>query len=72
MHRLLRQLHHDHTNLERLLGVDITADLGDDPAAASAYFAPAMDIFGGLITDKAKELMTAAFVNPPAETRNTP
>lgn len=57
-----------HEHMERLLGVDITADFSQDPKSAAAYIAPALDLFGGLITDTAKQMMTEAFVNAQEET----
>lgn len=52
-----------HEHLERLIGVDITADFSLDPKAASAYMAPVLEIYGqGVITDKTVQLMSEAFV----------
>ena len=51
-----------HEHLERLIGIDITADFSDNPKAAGAYIRPAMEIAGGFITETTRELMTKAFV----------
>jgi AcrR family transcriptional regulator len=51
-----------HEHLERQIGVDITADFRDDPKAATAYMAPALEIAGGFITDTTVQLMSDAFV----------
>lgn len=65
-----------HEHLERLIGVDITADFGANPKAASAYMAPILDIYSnGLITETTVKLMSEAFVDasqkPPQE-KDTP
>jgi len=52
-----------HEHLARLVGVDITQDLSDDPKAASRYLAPALEIATGYITETTKEMMTQAFVD---------
>lgn len=53
-----------HEHLERLVGVDITADLSADPKAASAYMAPALEIYSqGVFTEKTVQLMSEAFVD---------
>ena len=56
-----------HEHLERLIGVDITADLSADPKAAAAYIGPALEIAAGYITQTTKELMTNAFVGASPE-----
>lgn len=60
-----------HEHIERLVGVDITADLSDDPKAATSYMAPALEIAGGFITETTKELMAQAFVAPEEEEKET-
>lgn len=58
-----------HEHLERLIGVDITADLSRDPKAASAYMAPALEIYShGVFTEATVQLMSEAFVDASAET----
>lgn len=50
-----------HEHLERLIGVDITADFSSDPAAGAAYMTPVLEIYGrGLITEAAATEMTRA------------
>ena len=58
---------HDH--VERLLGVDITTDLSENPGRAAPYVLGAYDLLGGFVTDTAKEIMTGAFAFE--ETRDT-
>jgi hypothetical protein len=59
-----------HEHLERLIGVDITADFSTDPKAVSAYMAPILEIYAdGLLTEKTVQLMSAAFVDAPAATQ---
>jgi AcrR family transcriptional regulator len=54
-----------HEHLERLIGVDITADFSGDPKAVSAYMAPILELYSnGLLTEKAVQLMREAFVAP--------
>lgn len=58
-----------HEHLERLIGVDITADFSRDPKAVSAYMAPILEIYSqGVFTDTTIQLMREAFVDAPAET----
>lgn len=57
-----------HEHLERLIGVDITADFSEDPKAVSAYMAPILEIYAnGLLTDKTVQLMSEAFVEAPTD-----
>jgi AcrR family transcriptional regulator len=57
-----------HEHLERLIGVDITADFSENPKAVSAYMAPILEIYSeGFLTEKTVQLMRAAFINAPAE-----
>jgi AcrR family transcriptional regulator len=57
-----------HEHLERLIGVDITADLAMNPEAASAYMAPVLEIYGqGVFTESTVQLMQEAFVDASAE-----
>lgn len=57
-----------HEHLERLIGVDLTGDYTQDPAAISAYMAPALEIFStGFITEATVRLMSDAFVRPPSK-----
>lgn len=52
-----------HEHLERLIGVDITADFSNDPKAVAAYMAPILEIYSeGVFTDTTIQLMRAAFV----------
>ncbi len=61
-----------HEHLERLIGVDITADLSADPKAASAYIGPVLEIYGqGLLTDTTVQMMSEAFVDASTETKET-
>ncbi len=50
-----------HEHLERLLGVDITADLSENPEGARPYIHGAYELLGGFVTDTAREIMTKAF-----------
>ncbi len=53
-----------HEHVERLLGVDITADFSADPKAASSYMAPILEIYGeGVFTDTTVKVMSEAFVD---------
>jgi AcrR family transcriptional regulator len=53
-----------HEHMERLIGVDITADFSQDPKAASAYMAPVLEIFGeGILTHATVQMMREAFVD---------
>ena len=62
-----------HEHLERLIGVDITADFSDDPKAVSAYMAPILEIYAeGLLTDTTVQLMSGAFVDAPRQQKETP
>lgn len=57
-----------HQHLERLIGVDITADFSSDPKSVSAYMAPILEIYGqGVFTEKTTQLMAEAFVDAPRE-----
>lgn len=57
-----------HEHLERLIGVDITADLAMNPEAASAYMAPVLEIYGqGVFTESTVQLLQEAFVDASAE-----
>lgn len=60
-----------HEHLERLIGVDITTDFSQDPAAMSSYAVPAVDILSGFITQTYRELISGAFVDAPVETKGT-
>jgi AcrR family transcriptional regulator len=52
-----------HEHLERLIGVDITADFSDDPQKVSAYMAPILEIYSqGVFTETTIEMMRATFV----------
>ena len=52
-----------HEHLERLIGVDITADFSADPLATSAYMAPILEIYSqGVFTETTIEMLRAAFV----------
>lgn len=52
-----------HEHLERLIGVDITADFSSDPKAVSSYMAPILEVYGqGLFTETTVQLMRGAFV----------
>ena len=54
-----------HEHLDRLLGVDITADFSTNPKAVSAYMAPILEIYShGFLTEKTVQLMSEAFVAP--------
>ena len=55
-----------HEHLERHVGVDITADIANDPKAATSYMGPALELAGGFITETTKKLMADAFVAEPA------
>jgi len=58
-----------HEHLERLIGVDITADFGDDPGAAAAYMAPVLEIYSqGILTEASVQLMREAFADAAAGT----
>jgi AcrR family transcriptional regulator len=57
-----------HEHLERLIGVDITADFSNDPKAVSSYMAPILEIYAnGFLTETTVELMSEAFVNAPKD-----
>lgn len=61
-----------HEHLERLIGIDITADFSDDPKAASAYMGPILEIYGkGFITEATVQMMSEAFVNASPETKES-
>ena len=52
-----------HEHLERLIGVDITADFSKDPEAASAYMVPVLEIYGqGVLTETTVQQMQEVFV----------
>lgn len=54
-----------HEHVERLLGVDVTADFSTNPKAVSAYMAPILEIYShGFLTEKTVRLMSEAFVAP--------
>jgi AcrR family transcriptional regulator len=56
-----------HEHLERLIGVDITADFSTDPKAVSAYMAPILEIYSkGFLTEATVQLMSEAFVDASA------
>ncbi len=58
-----------HEHLERLIGVDITADLSHDPKAMSPYMAPILELYSnGFLTETTVQLMSEAFVDAPAGT----
>lgn len=53
-----------HEHLERLIGVDITADFSKNPKAVSAYMAPILEVYGqGLFSETTIQLMREAFVD---------
>ena len=55
-----------HEHLERLIGVDITADFSRNPKAVSAYMAPILEIYSqGFLTEAIVDVMSDAFVDPP-------
>ncbi len=57
-----------HEHVERLIGVDITADLSENPTAASAYIAPVLEIYGqGIFTEATLQQMQEAFVDASTE-----
>jgi hypothetical protein len=57
-----------HEHLERLIGVDITADFSENPLAASGYVAPALEIYSeGVFTETMVQLMRDAFVTASAQ-----
>mgnify|MGYP001828079512 CR=1 FL=1 len=57
-----------HEHLERLIGVDITADFSRDPKSVSAYMAPILEVYGqGLFTETTVHLMREAFVDAPQQ-----
>jgi AcrR family transcriptional regulator len=60
-----------HEHLERLIGIDITADFSDDPKAATAYMGPALEIAGGFITETTQRMMAQAFVASEDEEKET-
>ena len=58
-----------HEHLERLIGVDITADFSANPKAASAYMAPILELYSnGFLTETTVKLMSEAFVDASSET----
>lgn len=58
-----------HEHLERLIGVDITADFSENPKAVSAYMAPILEIYSeGFLTEKTIQLMSEAFVDASTKT----
>lgn len=58
-----------HEHLERLLGVDVTADLSRDPEAASPYVAPILEIYSrGVFTDGLIQSTSEAFVDTSPQT----
>ena len=53
-----------HEHLERLIGVDITADFSEDPKAVSSYIAPVLELYSdGFLTETTVQLMSDAFVD---------
>ena len=57
-----------HEHLERLIGIDITADFSEDPTAVSGYMAPILEIYAeGLLTETTVKLMSEAFVDTTAQ-----
>jgi AcrR family transcriptional regulator len=57
-----------HEHLERLIGVDMTADFGRNPKAVTAYMAPVLEIYSqGVFTETTVQLMREAFVDASAE-----
>lgn len=59
-----------HEHLERLIGVDITADLSTDPKAISPYMAPILELYSnGFLTETTVQLMSEAFVDAPVGTQ---
>lgn len=53
-----------HEHLERLIGVDLTADAAGQLEPMSAYGAPAVEIYSrGVLTEKAARLMADAFAS---------
>jgi hypothetical protein len=52
-----------HEHLERLVGVDITADFSKNPTAARSYVGPAIELAAGFITDTTREIMESALVD---------
>jgi AcrR family transcriptional regulator len=57
-----------HEHLERLIGVDITADLSSDRTAATAYMAPILEIYSqGFLTERTVQMMRDAFVDASEE-----
>jgi len=57
-----------HEHLERLIGVDVTAHLGKNPGAASAYMAPVLEIYSqGVLTETAVQLLQEACVDASVE-----
>ncbi|HSR46067.1 MAG TPA: TetR family transcriptional regulator [Acidimicrobiia bacterium] len=60
-----------HKHMERLLGVDITADFSRDPESAAAYVLPALDVLGGVVTDVTKNLWTEAFADASDDAKET-
>lgn len=64
-----------HQHLERLIGVDITADFSQNPGAASAYMGPVLEIYSeGVFTETTVQMMREAFVDasgPPPNKKET-
>ena len=60
-----------HEHMERLLGVDITADFSQDPESAAAYIAPALEILGGIVTETTKQLWSEALADISKETKES-
>jgi AcrR family transcriptional regulator len=57
-----------HEHLERLIGVDITADMAKNPEAAFAYMAPVLEIYGqGIFTESTVQQLQEAFVDASAD-----
>jgi AcrR family transcriptional regulator len=59
-----------HEHVERLVGVDLTANLVDDPASAAAYTGPALEVaVHGFVNPEVAARMRAALVDGPASQR---
>jgi AcrR family transcriptional regulator len=57
-----------HEHLERLIGIDITANFSQDPKAVTSYMAPILELYSqGFVTETTVQLMSEAFVDAPEE-----
>lgn len=57
-----------HEHLDRLIGVDITADFSQSPKTAAAYMAPVLEIYTqGIFTETTADIMRRAFVGDEEE-----